>query len=115
MTTGRLTTHALDTARGCGAAGLVVEVRRLSPTLAVLPGAVLDEGGRAVLVSEGLEPGVYELAFHVADYHRAAGVDLPDPPFLDVVPIRFGVADTGAHYHVPLLISPYGYSTYRGG
>jgi 5-hydroxyisourate hydrolase len=58
--------------------------------------------------------GAYELVFEVAAYFRAAGVALSDPPFLDVVPIRFGIADASAHYHVPLLISPYGYSTYRG-
>lgn len=115
MTSGRLTTHALDTARGCGAAGLAVELSRISPSPAALGRVTLDEGGRGVLIAEGLQAGVYELAFRVADYHRALGLDLPDPPFLDVVPIRFGVADPGAHYHVPLLISPYGYSTYRGG
>ena len=59
--------------------------------------------------------GVYELSFRVADYHRGCGLDLPDPPFLDVVTIRFGVSDPAGHHHVPLLISPYGYSTYRGG
>ena len=58
-------------------------------------------------------PGSYEIMFHVGDYFRRSDVKLPDPPFLDVVPIRFGVAG-GVHYHVPLLVSPYGYSTYRG-
>ena len=59
-------------------------------------------------------PGPYELAFHVADYFRSAGVDLSDPPFIDVVPIRFGIADAKGHYHVPLLVSPWAFSTYRG-
>jgi 5-hydroxyisourate hydrolase len=58
--------------------------------------------------------GRYELVFHVAEYFRKQGMELPDPPFLDQVVIRFGIADTGQHYHVPLLVSPYGYSTYRG-
>ena len=59
-------------------------------------------------------PGQYELRFHAGDYLRAGGTALPEPAFLDVIPIRFGIADAGAHYHVPLLLSPYGYSTYRG-
>jgi 5-hydroxyisourate hydrolase len=58
-------------------------------------------------------PGLYELLFHVGDYFRARGVTLPNPAFLDIVPIRFGICED-AHYHVPLLVSPYGYSTYRG-
>jgi 5-hydroxyisourate hydrolase len=76
--------------------------------------AQLDDHGRAVVLETGLERGGYDLAFHVADYHRAHGVALTDPPFLDVVTIAFGVADPQTHYHVPLLLSPYGYSTYRG-
>ena len=59
-------------------------------------------------------PGSYELVFHVGDYLRASGAKLPEPPFLDLVPIRFGIAVADQHYHVPLLVSPYGYSTYRG-
>ena len=112
---GRLTTHALDTARGCGAGGLVVDVRQVLPHAKALGAATLDEGGRGVLLAEGLEKGVYELVFRVADYHRAIGLDLPDPPFLDVVTIRFGVSDPSVHHHVPILVSPYGYTTYRGG
>ena len=112
---GRLTTHALDTMFGCGAAGLKVEVRRLSPSGERFPDAVLDEGGRAVLISDGLRKGVYELVFQVADYHRERGVALADPPFLDAVTVRFGLADPEGHHHVPLLVSPYSYSTYRGG
>ena len=67
-----------------------------------------------LLEGVALTAGAYELRFHVADYFRSGGTDLPDPPFLDIVPIRFGISDAEAHYHVPLLISPYGYSTYRG-
>jgi 5-hydroxyisourate hydrolase len=108
---GRLTTHALDTVAGKGAAGLRVELRRGGYTLADL---TLDPGGRGTL-SEALETGPYELVFHLADYHRAKGVSLADPPFLDEVVVQFGVADPAAHYHVPLVFSPHAYSTYRGG
>ncbi len=108
-----LTTHALDTALGVGAAGLRVALVRISPYAEALGEAVLDERGRATL-SEALEVGVYELRFQVGAYHRDLGVPIADPPFLDEVSIRFGVSDGGAHYHVPLLVSPYGYSTYRG-
>ncbi len=110
---GRLTTHALDTVRGCGCAGLRVDVR--APDGAVLAEVVLDGGGRATLLDEDLVVGVYELTFQAADYHRATGVVLSDPPFLDLVTIRFGVADAQAHHHVPLVLTPYSYSTYRGG
>ena len=112
---GRLTTHALDTMFGRGAAGLKVEVRRVSPSEERFPDAELDEGGRAVLISDGLRRGIYELVFQVADYHRELGVALSDPPFLDVVTIRFGLPEPEGHVHVPLLVSPYGYTTYRGG
>jgi 5-hydroxyisourate hydrolase len=108
----RLTTHVLDTAGGKPAAGIVVDlhacedgVRRHLQTFATGP------DGRAAGAT--LESGTYELVFHAGDYFRAAGLKLPEPPFLDEVVIRFGVADA-AHYHVPLLLAPYGYSTYRG-
>jgi len=112
---GKLTTHALDTMHGCGAAGLSVEVRRVTAPEQGYPAVVLDDGGRAVLIEAGLERGVYELVFHAEDYFRARGVELPDPPFIDLVTVRFGVSDPDSHYHVPLLVSPYSYSTYRGG
>jgi 5-hydroxyisourate hydrolase len=112
---GRLTTHALDTMHGCGAAGLAVAVRRISPNERTWPSLVLDAGGRGVLLDGGLERGVYELSFDVAAYFEGRGMALPDPPFLDVVAIRFGVSEPDGHQHVPLLISPFGYTTYRGG
>ena len=113
---GQLTTHALDIVLGHGAAGLKVAVARLSPIPESLGETVLDEGGRAVLVAgEAFTAGVYELVFQVGAYHRSRGLAEIDPPFLDAVPIRFGVADASRHCHVPLLISLYGYSTYRGG
>lgn len=113
---GRLTTHVLDTSTGRPAGGLTIELFRSGRDEAVLTATTNSDGRLDSPLLEGapLTPGAYELRFHVADYFRGAGVTLPDPPFLDVVPIRFGIADATAHYHVPLLISPYGYSTYRG-
>ena len=115
---GRLTTHVLDTARGKPAVGMAIELYRLEGTGRTLVRSVrTDADGRvdgAMLPPGEMSTGSYELVFHAGDYLRAAGDDLPEPAFLDTVPIRFGIADAGAHYHVPLLISAYGYSTYRG-
>ena len=113
---GRITTHVLDTAAGKPAAGLQVALRKLDGTPAVLAQAVTNADGRVdqpLLEGAAFQPGCYEITFHVGEYFRRTGTALPDPPFLDVVPIRFGVAADG-HYHVPLLVSPYCYSTYRG-
>lgn len=110
-----LTTHVLDTAHGRPAAGMTVELRDVA-TGAILLTTLTNADGRVdrpLLDGDAFRPGQYELAFHVGDYFRAMGVIVPDPAFLDVVPIRFGIAEK-AHYHVPLLVSPYGYSTYRG-
>jgi 5-hydroxyisourate hydrolase len=113
---GRITTHVLDTAAGRPAAGLKVVLTRLDPTPVVVAESLTNADGRAarpLLEGSSFATGRYEIVFHVGDYFRRAGVALPDPPFLDAVPVRFGVAED-AHYHVPLLVSPYGYSTYRG-
>jgi 5-hydroxyisourate hydrolase len=115
---GKLTTHVLDTANGCPAAGMAVRLYRvdeggLSPVVALR----LNADGRAdapLLQGETLTVGRYRLVFDVADYFRAHGTQLPEPAFLDEVPLDFGIADPGAHYHVPLLASPWSYSTYRG-
>jgi 5-hydroxyisourate hydrolase len=113
--TGRLTTHALDLVLGHGAGGLKVSVRRINPAEPWLGQVELDGGGRAVLLEgEKFVPGLYELEFHVGDYHRARGL-VDGEAFLEEVPIRFRVADGGMHHHIPLLVSLYGYSTYRGG
>ncbi len=109
---GRLTTHALDQMRGTGAAGLRVVLS--GPSVASPVAIALDANGRGTLLEAGLAPGPHELVFHVADYHRARGLTLTNPPFLDRVTIAFGVADADTHHHVPLLLSPYGYATYRG-
>jgi len=118
ISTGRLTTHVLDTARGKPAAGMVIELVRIDGHDQHLVKTVrTNDDGRVdapVLSGSNLIKGVYELRFHAADYLRSSGDKLPEPAFLDIIPIRFGIADTGAHYHVPLLISAYGYSTYRG-
>ncbi len=116
---GRLTTHVLDTARGRPAAGLALALFRIGPDGARIPvaEAVTNADGRLdrpMLADASFTPGIYELEFAAGDWLAAEGVALPDPPFLDRIPIRFGVAEPGGHYHVPLLLSPYGYATYRG-
>ena len=117
--TGRLTTHVLDTASGKPARGVTVTLFAIDASGArrLIKSTQTNGDGRCdapFLSGAEMAVGAYELVFEVAAYFRAAGVALSDPPFLDVVPIRFGIADARAHYHVPLLISPYGYSTYRG-
>lgn len=114
-----LTTHVLDTALGKPAAGLRIDVvRHEDRGRAVLKTVTTNADGRVdggpILSGESFVEGEYELIFHAGDYLRASGHTLPEPPFLDIIPIRFGIADTTAHYHVPLLLSPFGYSTYRG-
>ena len=115
---GRLTTHVLDTATGRPAAGMKLELFRLADGGSrLLKTVATNSDGRCdgpLLQGADLVAGQYELVFHVGDYLRAGGVELPDPPFLDRVPLRFGIADAWQHYHVPLLVSPYAYSTYRG-
>ena len=116
---GRLTTHVLDTAAGRPAAGLALALFALEADgrRPLLGRATTNADGRldAPLHGPGtIRAGRFELVFEVAAYFRARGVVLPEPPFLETVPIRFGIADADAHYHVPLLVSPYGYTTYRG-
>ncbi|MBM3529484.1 MAG: hydroxyisourate hydrolase [Alphaproteobacteria bacterium] len=112
---GRLTTHVLDTSAGRPAAGVRVRLRREGDGT-ILAEATTNADGRLdrpLLEGEVFKAGCYELEFHVGDYFRARGAALADPPFLDVIPLRFAAAED-AHYHVPLLVSPFGYSTYRG-
>jgi 5-hydroxyisourate hydrolase len=115
----RLSTHVLDTAAGRPAAGVALTLSRLSDGRhrTVLLETLTNADGRTdapLMDGAALEPGLYEIAFQVGDYFRAQGVALSDPAFLDVVPIRFGIADPKGHYHVPLLVSPWSFSTYRG-
>ena len=114
-----LTTHVLDTARGLPAQGLTIELFRLDgDSRSLLKTVVTNADGRVdggpLLTAGSFLAGNYELVFHAGAYLRASGAALADPAFLDIIPIRFGIADVTAHYHVPLLLSPYGYSTYRG-
>ncbi len=115
---GRLTTHVLDTSHGGPAVGMDVSLWRVDgATPHCLKRIVLNDDGRAdspLLEGTALVPGRYRLVFAVAAYFRSQGVALADPPFLDEVPLDFGIADAQAHYHVPLLASPWAYSTYRG-
>jgi 5-hydroxyisourate hydrolase len=108
---GKLTTHVLDTAQGRPGAGIAIELYRLKgETGTLVASAKTNRDGRTdapLLEGEKLRAGTYQLVFHVGAYFKSEG-------FLDVVPIRFLIADAGAHYHVPLLCSPWSYSTYRG-
>ncbi|HGG04855.1 MAG TPA: hydroxyisourate hydrolase [Aliiroseovarius sp.] len=118
MADGFLTTHVLDTARGLPAAGLRIELFVLDAGAPrKLADMTTNDDGRTdapILPGPDFATGTYELRFHAGDYLRATGQAAADPLFLDMVPIRFGINDPDAHYHVPLLLSPYGYSTYRG-
>jgi 5-hydroxyisourate hydrolase len=114
---GKLTTHVLDTYHGTPAAGVAIELTRIGDARESLVRATTNADGRCeapLLSGEAMRPGQYELAFDVEGYFRARGVKLPQPPFLSTVVIRIGIADAGANYHVPLLASPWSYSTYRG-
>ena len=111
---GRLTTHVLDTASGIPAQGLRVELHGRDGRLADLSTNADGRIPAPLLEGDALRAGSYELRFHVAAYFRARGTPLSEPPFLDVVTIHFGIADATQHYHVPLLVSPWSYSTYRG-
>lgn len=116
--TGYLTTHVLDTAKGLPAAGIGILLYRVSGNShRKIAETVTNSDGRTdapILPAEKFEPGTYELIFQAGDYLRATGQAGDDPLFLDQIPIRFGMSDPQAHYHVPLLLSPHGYSTYRG-
>jgi 5-hydroxyisourate hydrolase len=113
---GRITTHVLDTAAGRPAAGLKIILTRLDGGAKVIAETVTNADGRGekpLLEGAAFASGQYEITFHVGDYFRRTAPKLADPLFLDVVPVRFGVSED-AHYHVPLLVSPFAYSTYRG-
>ncbi len=114
----RLSTHVLDTARGMPAAGITIDLYRLDGhARRHVARAFANAEGRTdqpLLSGDRLETGVYELMFFAGDYFRGLNLDLPAPPFLDEIVVRIGVSDPQGNYHVPLLLSPYGYSTYRG-
>ena len=114
----RLSTHVLDLARGVPASGVTIDLHSIvEGTRRQITRAITNADGRTeqpLLSGERIEAGVYELTFHVADYLRSVGVAVTTPPFLDEIFIRVGIADPQANYHIPLLLSPFGYSTYRG-
>ncbi len=118
MPNGYLTTHVLDTARGCPAEGIEIVLYRIDGSgRSELARARTNADGRTdtpILPQDAFGKGVYELVFHAGTYLEASGAKAQTPRFLDEIPIRFGISDPQAHYHVPLLLSPYGYSTYRG-
>ncbi len=116
---GHLSTHVLDTAHGRPAAGMRVTLQRVAADGRAddVKTVVLNADGRAdgpLLSAAEMAVGRWRLCFEVAPYFRACGVDLPEPPFLDTVQVDFGIADAAGHYHVPLLVSPWSHSTYRG-
>lgn len=115
--TGFLTTHVLDTARGCPAQGLKIDLYRIDgDTRTHVTSLTTNDDGRTdsqILPAADFTTGTYELVFHAGAYLDAIGTPAEDPRFLDIIPIRFGMSEQ-SHYHVPLLLSPFGYSTYRG-
>lgn len=115
---GRLSTHVLDTALGKPAAGISIDLFRIKDSGRTLVHSTLTNAdGRTdgpLLTAETIAPGIYELVFHAGDYLRACDPNRKGTLFLDEIPIRFGIEDAAQHYHVPLLLSPFGYSTYRG-
>ena len=118
MAEGYLTTHVLDTARGCPAAGLKIALYSVTGNNhRKIAEMVTNADGRTdtpILPKARFAAGQYELVFFTGEYLDATGVPAESPRFLDQIPIRFGISDEAAHYHVPLLLSPFGYSTYRG-
>jgi 5-hydroxyisourate hydrolase len=117
---GHLSTHVLDTAHGCPAAGMAVTLQRAQAdgSFVTVKALTLNADGRAdggpLLDAAAMQAGRWRLVFGVAAYFRGRGVQLPEPPFVDVVNLDFGIADAQGHYHVPLLVSPWSWSTYRG-
>lgn len=117
---GRLTTHVLNTAQGCPASNITIELWRIASAgqdHTLLKTTCTNADGRTgtpLLADDELQAGIYEIIFVVGEYFATQNVTTTTLPFLDRVPIRFGIADPSAHYHIPLLISPWAYSTYRG-
>jgi 5-hydroxyisourate hydrolase len=114
---GQLTTHVLDTANGCTGSGIRIELRRGDGNRDLLATCTTNSDGRCdqpLLSGDDFVPGVYEIMFRIGPYYARLTQEIADPPFLDEVVIRFGIASQDEHYHVPLLVSPWAYSTYRG-
>jgi 5-hydroxyisourate hydrolase len=115
---GRLSTHVLDTTNGKPAAGMRIEFSmREGERWTLLKTVQTNADGRTdepLMAGDAMRTGEFQLVFFVADYFRGKGIELPNPPFLDRVPLAFGIGDRDAHYHVPLLCTPWSYGTYRG-
>jgi 5-hydroxyisourate hydrolase len=114
---GKLTTHVLDIAAGIPAKGMRIELHEVTTHGVLIKSVQTDDEGRTaepLLGAQAMRVGKFTLTFHVADYFRAVGIKLADPPFLDRVVVDFGIAHADQSYHVPLLVSPWSYSTYRG-
>jgi len=109
---GKISLHAVDVAAGKPARGMSVEIWRIGPTRQLLRAGTLAANGTFEAPSGGI--GQYEALFHIGAHLRARGMDLPEPPFLDVASFRFGVADAGVEYHLPLKFTPWGFSLFRG-
>lgn len=115
---GRLSTHVLDNVNGKPAKGVVIELFSIEGgSRRSVVRTITNADGRTdapLMIGEAFRAGTYELAFEVGAYFKALGTPTADPPFLDIVPIRFTIAEPDGHYHVPLLVTPWSYSTYRG-
>ncbi len=116
---GRLSTHVLDTAHGCPAPAVAIDLHRLGAdgVWSLVKSTCTNADGRTdapLLIDAAYAPGTYQIVFHVGDYFRQRGTPLASKPFLDLVPLQFTIAERDGHYHVPLLVSPWSYSTYRG-
>lgn len=115
-----ITTHILDLASGLPASDVEIEVfffQAVSAKWELINKAYTNTDGRLdspFIQGDALQTGSYELLFHIGEYYKSKGSIMPEPPFLDLIPVRFGIADSNAHYHVPLLVSPWGYQIYRG-
>jgi len=117
QTSGGISIHVVDVSRGVVAAWMRVEVFRLEPQRTLLASGIVSAKGlvEEPALAKPVAPGQYEALFHVGAYYRAVGVALPAVPFLDIVPYRFGVADSEQHYHLPMKVTPWGFSCFRGG
>lgn len=118
MTAGGISVHVMDVVRGVPAQGLKVEIRRLGDAPEVIAtGTINGKGGmeHPVSAGAGVVQGLYEAVFYVGDFYRDRGDPIPDIPFLDIAPFRFGISDVAQHYHLPMKVSPWGFSIFRGG
>lgn len=117
MSVGGVSIHVVDVSRGLVAAWMRVEVYQLDPTRKLLASGIVSAKGlvEEPALAKRFAPGYYEAVFHVGAFYRAVGIELPKVPFLDVVSYRFGISDPESHYHLPMKVTPWGYSCFRGG